>query len=72
MRKVAILGAGMIPFGRRDGDSLMDMLSAASLRAMDDAGIGDAPIDALYVGNMAAGMLNHQSAVASALADNLN
>ncbi len=72
MRKVAIVGAGMIPFGRRDADSLMDMLSAASLRALDDAGMGDGPMDALYVGNMAAGMLNHQSAVASALADNLN
>lgn len=72
MRKVAIVGAGMIPFGRRDADSLMDMLSAASLRAMDDAGVGDGPMDALYVGNMAAGMLNHQSAIASALADNLN
>ena len=42
MRPVAILGVGMIPFGRRDEDSLVDMLSTASLRAIDDATIGDA------------------------------
>ncbi|MGD2146731.1 MAG: acetyl-CoA acetyltransferase, partial [Anaerolineae bacterium] len=65
MREVAILGAGMIPFGRRDEDSLLDMLSVAALNAMDDAGIGDRPIDALYLGNMAAGLFNHQTAVAS-------
>jgi acetyl-CoA C-acetyltransferase len=72
MRQVAILGVGMIPFGRRDEDSLVDMLSYASLAAMDDAGIGDRPIDAVYVGNMAAGLFNHQSSVASALVDRIN
>jgi acetyl-CoA C-acetyltransferase len=72
MRKVAILGVGMIPFGRYENESLVEMLSLPALRAMDDAGIGDRPIDALYVGNMAAGLFNHQSAVASALADYLS
>jgi acetyl-CoA C-acetyltransferase len=62
----------MIPFGRRDEDSLVDMLSYASLAAMDDAGIGDRPLDAVYVGNMAAGLFNHQSSVASALVDRIN
>jgi len=72
MRSVAVLGVGMIRFGRRDQDSLVDMLSAASLNAMDDAGIADRPIDAVYVGNMGAGLFNHQVAVASALVDHLN
>lgn len=72
MRRVAILGVGMIPFGRRDEDSLVDMLSYAALNAMDDAGIGDRPIDAVYVGNMGAGLFNHQSAIASALVDRIN
>jgi len=72
MRKVAILGVGMIRFGRRDQDSLLDMLSSAALNAMDDAGIGDQPIDAVYVGNMGAGLFNHQTAVASALVDRLS
>jgi len=71
MREVAIAGAGMIPFGRRDEDSLVDMLALASMRAMDDAALGDRAIDAVYVGNMAAGLFNHQTSVASALVDRL-
>src|SRR5512138_1272127 len=72
MRDVAIIGAGMIPFGRRDEDTLMDMLAYASLNALDDAGLGDGAVGAVYVANMGAGMLQHQSAVASALVDRLS
>jgi acetyl-CoA C-acetyltransferase len=70
MRKVAILGVGMVPFGRHE-ESLVEMLGAAALRALGDAPDSDRAVDALYVGNMAAGLFNHQSAVASALADYL-
>jgi acetyl-CoA C-acetyltransferase len=72
MRDVAIIGAGMIPFGRRDEDSLLDMLAWASLKALDDAGLGDKGVDAVYVANMGAGILQHQTAVASALVDRLS
>src|SRR5512143_1467554 len=72
MRDVEIIGAGMIPFGRRDEDTLLDMLAYASLKALDDAGLGDKTVDAVYVGNMGGGMLQHQSAVASSLVDRLN
>lgn len=72
MRPVVISGAGMIPFERRDEDSLIDMLSMAGLNAMDDAGFGERPVDALYVGNMASGLFNHQVSVASAVVDRLN
>lgn len=72
MRKVAVLGVGMIPFGRYEQESLVEMLSSAALKAMDDAGIGERPIDALYVGNMGAGLFNHQTAIASALADHMS
>jgi len=72
MRPVAIVGAGMIPFGRRDDDNLMDMLAYASLKALDDAGLGDKSVDAVYVANMGAGMLQHQMSVASALVDRLS
>jgi acetyl-CoA C-acetyltransferase len=61
----------MIPFERRDQDSLVDMLAMAGLRAMDDAGLGGRPVDAVYVGNMASGLFNHQVSVASALVDRL-
>ena len=72
MRDVAIIGAGMIPFGRRDEDTLMDMLAYASLKALDDAGLRDNSVDAVYVGNMGAGVLQHQSAIASSLVDRLS
>ena len=72
MREVAIIGAGMIPFGRRDEDTLLDMLAYASLKALDDAGLGDKGVDAAYVANMGAGMLQHQTAIASALVDRLS
>jgi acetyl-CoA acetyltransferase len=51
MRDVAIIGAGMIPFGRRDEDTLMEMLAYASLKALDDAGLGDKCVDAVYGSN---------------------
>jgi len=72
MRPVVVSGVGMIPFERRDEDRLVDMLAMAGLRAMDDAGLGDLPVDAVYVGNMASGLFNHQVSVASALVDRLN
>ncbi len=72
MRPVVVSGVGMIPFERRDEDSLVDMLAAAGLHAMDDAGLGDRPVEAVYVGNMASGLFNHQVSVASSLVDRLN
>lgn len=72
MRDVAVIGVGMIQFGRRDEDGLMDMLAYASLNALDDAGLGDKSVDAVYVGNMGSGILQHQSSVASSLVDRLS
>src|SRR5512146_1471710 len=72
MRDVAIIGAGMIPFGRRDEDTLIEMLAYASLKALDDAGLGDKSVDALYLANMGGGMLQHQSAISSSLVDRLS
>jgi acetyl-CoA C-acetyltransferase len=72
MRDVAIVGVGMIPFGRRDEDTLMDMLAYSSLKALDDAGLGDKTVDAVYVANMGAGILQHQTSIASSLVDRLS
>ena len=72
MRDVAIIGAGMIQFGRRDEDGLMDMLAYASLNALEDAGLGNKSVDAVYVATMGVGILQHQTAVASALVDRLS
>lgn len=72
MRPVYISGVGMIPFERRDEDTLVDMLSMAGLKAMDDAGLGERSVEAVYVGNMASGLFNHQVSVASAVVDKLS
>ena len=72
MRDVAIIGVGMIQFGRRDEDTLMDMLAYASLKALDNAGLGDKSVDAVYVGNMVGGFIQHQTAIASSLVDRLS
>ena len=72
MREVAIIGAGMIPFGRRDEDTLLDMLAEASMRALKDAGLEKKKVDAVYVANMGAGVIQHQTSVASALVDRLS
>jgi acetyl-CoA C-acetyltransferase len=50
----------------------MEMLAYASLKAMDDAGLGDKSVDSVYVGNMGGGMLQHQTAIASSLVDRLS
>lgn len=69
--EVAIIGAGMTKFGRYHG-SLMEMLSEASLRAIDDAGAGEKDFDMVLVANMGAGAINRQTAIASGLVDQLN
>lgn len=72
MRDVAIIGCGMTKFGRLEGKGLMALLAEASLRAIDDAGAGDRDFDAVYVANFAAGELTRQTAIASALVDQLS
>ncbi|MBN1249549.1 MAG: acetyl-CoA acetyltransferase [Anaerolineae bacterium] len=72
MRDVAVIGVGMIPFGRRDQDTLVDMLAYASTKALDDADLGDRKVGAVYVANMGGGILQHQTAIASALVDRLS
>jgi acetyl-CoA C-acetyltransferase len=72
IRDVAIIGCGMTKFGRLDGKDLMDILVEASLKAIEDAGASEREFDSVYVGNMLAGELSHQTAIASALVDRIN
>jgi acetyl-CoA C-acetyltransferase len=72
MRDVEIIGCGMTKFGRLDGKDLMDILVEASLKAIKDAGVDKCDFDSVYVGNMLAGELSHQTAIASALVDRIN
>ncbi|MCI2106180.1 MAG: acetyl-CoA acetyltransferase [Intestinimonas sp.] len=73
MRSVGICGIGHTKFGEYPG-SFLTMLCQAALEAMDDAGTSGGPhhvIDQILVSTMGAGILNHQSGVASAVADAL-
>ncbi len=70
--RVAMVGAGMTPFGRLDDKDLLDLLGEASMKAMESASALDKSFDGIYVGNMAGGELCNITGVASALTDRLN
>ena len=61
----------MTRFGRHDDKNLMDLLVESSLSALDDCDAYNDSVDAVYVSSMLAGELTHQSAIASALTDQL-
>ena len=72
MRKVAIIGVGHTKFGVLKDKDLMDLLSEASLLAIEDSNTSQLDFDSVYVGTMASGELNHITAVASALVDKIS
>jgi len=69
MRDVAILGAGITQFGELWESSLRDLGIQAGFEAMRDARIRSDEIDALLVGNMAAGRLIDQTHIGALIAD---
>ncbi len=71
MSSVAIIGAAMTEFGKRDG-WVRDLLVEAGQAGLADAGISGAAVDHLYVSNMASGEFEGQTGIANALAHDLN
>ena len=69
MREVAIVGAGMTPFGELWTSSLRDLFVEAALGAMRDAGTDH--LDAIYVGNMSGGQFVGQEHLGPLMADHL-
>ncbi len=61
----------MTKFGRHDDKTLLSLMTESSIKALEDAGASDKNIDAVYAASMLAGELNHQTAVGSALVDQL-
>lgn len=61
----------MIKFGHHEDKSLMDLLVEASIRSLDDAKVGDKDVQAIFVASMLSGELTNQTAIASALTDEL-
>ena len=70
MDRVAVIGASMTEFGKRDA-WILDLLSEAGLACLDDAGVTSAEVDHLYVSNMASGEFEGQTGVHNALAHDL-
>jgi acetyl-CoA C-acetyltransferase len=69
MRDVAVLGVGITQFGEVWESSLRDLGIQAGFEAMRDARIRSDEIDALFVGNMAAGRLIEQTHIGALIAD---
>jgi len=67
MREVAIVGTGMTQFGELWQSSLRDLFAEAALAALADAGTSS--LDAVYVGNMAAGGFVKQEHVGPLMVD---
>lgn len=69
MRDVAIIGVSQTKFGELWDTSFRDMITEAGLKAILDAGIEGADLEAMYVGNMSAGLFVEQEHIASLIAD---
>ena len=56
MRDVAIIGASQTKFGELWDSSFRELISQAGLGAMEDANVSGADLEAMFVGNMSAGL----------------
>ncbi len=70
MPDVAVIGASMTEFGRRDA-WIRELLSEAGTLCLDDAGVSPDEVEHLYVSNMASGEFEGQTGVPNALAHDL-
>ncbi|MEJ2249287.1 MAG: acetyl-CoA acetyltransferase [Candidatus Lokiarchaeota archaeon] len=72
MRKVAIIGVGHTKFGKLKDKGLLDLLSEASIKAIEDSNTNNKNFDSVYVGAMNPEIFNHISGVANALVDRIS
>ncbi|HNR26652.1 MAG TPA: thiolase domain-containing protein, partial [Methanobacteriaceae archaeon] len=69
MRDVAIIGVSQTKFGELWDISFRDLISEAGLKAIEDANIEGADLEAMFVGNMSAGLFVQQEHIASLIVD---
>tara|TARA_B100000029_G_scaffold366238_1_gene359620 strand:- start:826 stop:1992 length:1167 start_codon:yes stop_codon:yes gene_type:complete len=69
LRDVSVIGIGITKFGELWDRSLRELGLETGLAAISDAGITSKDIDALYIGNMAAGSTLQQEHVSALIAD---
>ncbi|MFX1324369.1 MAG: acetyl-CoA acetyltransferase, partial [Promethearchaeota archaeon] len=72
MKNVAIIGVGHTKFGKLEDKGLLDLLSEASLEAIEDSNTDDEYFDSVFVGVMSSQEFNQISGVESALVDRIN
>ena len=65
MSDVCIIGVGQTPVTRGQAQSAGELGNAAIAQAIENAGVEPRAISALYLGNMTAGLLEHQQQLAS-------
>ena len=70
MPDVAVIGASMTEFGRRDS-WIRELLAEAGTACLEDAGVPSEAVEHLYVSNMASGEFEGQTGVPNALAHDL-
>ncbi|CCQ36870.1 acetyl-CoA C-acetyltransferase catalytic subunit [Natronomonas moolapensis 8.8.11] len=70
MSDVAVIGASMTEFGRREA-WVRELLAEAGTACLDDAGVSPEAVEHLYVSNMASGEFEGQTGVPNALAHDL-
>lgn len=68
-RDVAIIGIGQTRFGEHWNTTFRQLGIEAGLKAIKDAGIDSKTIEALYIGNMSAGLFLDQEHIASMIAE---
>lgn len=69
LRDVAIIGVSQTKFGELWDISFRDLITEAGLKAIEDANIEGADLEAMFVGNMSAGLFVQQEHIASLIAD---
>jgi acetyl-CoA C-acetyltransferase len=69
LRDVAIIGVSQTKFGELWDISFRDLISEAGLKAIEDANIEGADLEAMFVGNMSAGLFVQQEHIASLIVD---
>ncbi|MGB9936806.1 MAG: thiolase domain-containing protein [Methanobacterium sp.] len=69
MRDVAIIGVSQTKFGELWDESFRDLITEAGMKAIQDANIEGADLEAMFVGNMSAGLFVQQEHIASLIAD---
>jgi acetyl-CoA acetyltransferase len=63
MRDVAVIGVGMVRFGKWPEKSIKDLVREAAAAAMADAGVEKKDLEAAYVGSAVAGLMTGQEQI---------